>query len=1103
MKKYLILLIAVFLPMWICAEPVDVETARQNATDFLRNHSSARGKDKMPANKPLRLLHTQRQDNDDAPTLYVFGNEGGEGYVVVAGDDVSTSTVLGYSKTGTFNAEIIPDNLRYWLDEYSKQLALARKSPSSVKRAPSSMSRESISPLITSKWGQRTPFNNLCPIDPYRGGRCATGCVATAMAQIMHYHKWPEQGIGSHSYEWEGQTLSADFGATTYQWDKMKDTYNEDSSDPDNAVAILMYHIGVAFDTGYCEGNSTVLYVISDYESSSDVLVNYFNYSNSITTIGRSERANLGNEDIIYNELCAKRPVYVSGGEHAFICDGYEDGYFHFNFGWNGDCDDYYLLYAINPDVYDFSNGGEIVYRIKKPGNEYTANGVLYELYSDGTAFIVQGKVKDDFTIPSSIQVNGLDYEVTTIGRMAFMNCSELTSVTIPSSVTSIGDHAFQYCGNLISVDIPSSVTDIGNHAFAYSGLTSVTIPNSVTSITPWTFYGCGSLTSVNIPNSVTSIGEYAFSGCYGLTSVDIPNSVTSIDQEAFSHCDGLTSPVYNSTLFVHMPPSYNGDYIIPDGITTVCADAFSGCTGLTSISISNGVKTIGDWAFEGCSNLTSLSIPNNVTSIGRGAFQNCNGLTSIQIESGNTVYDSRENCNAIIETASNTLIKGCRNTIIPNSITSIGSSAFAFCNGMTSMTIPNSVTYIGNQAFFSCEELVSINIPNSIIEIDGAAFEKCKSLKSVIIPSSLTYINYGVFSGCSNITSIQVESGNTVYDSRWDCNAIIETASNTLIYGCKNTIIPRSVKSVRTLAFVGCSGLKDLYCLAKDVPVTDVDAFVDTDLANATLYVPLSSIENYKSAEPWSLFGNVVALPAEMDLISGDVTGSGNVDVQDATIIVNFILGKENSDEYDFSLADMNNDGEVDVFDVTAILNVILSNGSNSSLARSFTRKDEVREPISLTTERNGWQLGIDSPERFTSFQFDIEVSRGVDLLDVEWNGYTNHLLQFAKNGENRYTVVALSLASTPLPAFDDALLRLHLSDRGEVRIDNVLFVTPAGKAARFNGATTGMTTGIKGISNIQGEQIYDISGRRLNTEREQLSKGVYIINNKIVVIK
>lgn len=249
--------------------------------------------------------------------------------------------------------------------------------------------------------------------------------------------------------------------------------------------------------------------------------------------------------------------------------------------------------------------------------------------------------------------------------------------------------------------------------------------------------------------------------------------------------------------------------------------------------------------------------------------------------------------------------------------------------------------------------------------------------------------------------------------------------------------------------------------------------------------------------SEPYSAY--IVERP-----MPGDITGSGNVDVQDATITVNYILGYS-SGEYDYSLVDMNNDNEIDVFDITAIINIILSGDGNTASARMFARQKEASESVNLTSDEEGLLFGIDNANRFTSFQFDIEVPQCVDLMGVEWIGKTNHLLQFAKNGENHYKVVALSMENKPLPEFEDGLLRLRLSGTtgGEIRFSNILVVTPQGDATRFNDRLINMTTGIQGISYSQGEQIYDISGRQLNKKCEQLDKGIYIINNKKVVIK
>ncbi len=231
----------------------------------------------------------------------------------------------------------------------------------------------------------------------------------------------------------------------------------------------------------------------------------------------------------------------------------------------------------------------------------------------------------------SSIKKVVINNGVTSIGESAFSICTGLTSVTIPNSVTSIGEKAFFYCSGLTSVTIPNSVTSIGNSAFYFcSGLTSVTIPNSVTSIGSGAFYYCRELTSITIPNSVTSIGSSVFSYCYGLTSMTIPNSVTSIEYSAFIGCTGLISVT------------------IGNGVTSIGEGAFSGCEGLTSINVAEdnlNYASIDGVLYNKDKNTLimcpmgktgSMTIPNSVTSIGSSAFYSCEGLTSMTVEATN-----------------------------------------------------------------------------------------------------------------------------------------------------------------------------------------------------------------------------------------------------------------------------------------------------------------------------------------------------------------------------------------------------------------------------------------------------------------------------------
>ncbi len=308
--------------------------------------------------------------------------------------------------------------------------------------------------------------------------------------------------------------------------------------------------------------------------------------------------------------------------------------------------------------------------------------------------------------IVSMINYKGIPYQVLEIGKKAFYDCKDLTSVTIFNMVRSIGQSAFSGCSGLSSVTIGNSVTTIGDYAFsACRYLTSVSIGNSVTSIGHSSFSYCRSLTSITIPKSVTSMDNWIFDGCYFMSSSFINNStLTSPTNWGATLCDIETSDgllITNNDVVICRLRSTTVE--IPNNVTKIRNSAFNGCTMLTSVTIPNSVTTIGRHAFDGCSGLTSITIPNSVTSIESHVFQFCSSLTSIVVESGNTKYDSRNNCNAIIEKETNTLIAGCKNTIIPNNVESITEAAFNGCTGLTSITIPNSVTSIGKSAFMEC----------------------------------------------------------------------------------------------------------------------------------------------------------------------------------------------------------------------------------------------------------------------------------------------------------------------------------------------------------------------------------------------------------------
>ena len=497
---------------------------------------------------------------------------------------------------------------------------------------------------------------------------------------------------------------------------------------------------------------------------------------------------------------------------------------------------------GISAFAYDFSavceSGQTLYYNIISNTEPYTVQVTYpnYYIYTDDY-YDNYTRPTGDLTIPSSVTNNGITYLVTGIGNDAFYDCEELTSVIIPNSVTSIGDGAFFGCERLRSINIPNSVTSIGERAFAECfGLTTINIPNSVTSIFERAFENCIGLTSITIPNSVTIIGDYAFGACSGLSSVTIGNSVESIGE-----------------------------------------GAFHACMRLTSITIPNSVTIIGEGAFSACFGLSSVTIGNSVTSFD-GAFLECSGLETLVVNSGNTTYDSRENCNAIIETATNTLVLGCQNTIIPNSVTSIGQSAFSGCSGLISVAIPNSVTSIGGSAFYGCSGLTLLTIGNGVTSIGESAFADCSGLTMVNF-NATTCTTMGsyvqpVFYGCTSLATLNIgENVSNIPEFAFEhCsgltsvtipNSITSIGECAFAYciGLTTVTIGNSVTSIGNFVFSGCSGLASITSLAIVPPQAGMGAFQNVS-AIIPVYVPCGTVLAYQNAGEWSNFTNIQANP-------------------------------------------------------------------------------------------------------------------------------------------------------------------------------------------------------------------------------------------------
>ena len=531
----------------------------------------------------------------------------------------------------------------------------------------------------------------------------------------------------------------------------------------------------------------------------------------------------------------------------------------------------------------------------------YKVKNIIYSGEATGRpwgALTINGVIDDNFIFSDSYKTNLTAYvgddndviipeSVTIIGNYAFNNCNHMASVSIPKSATDIGKSAFNGCDNLQFVFI-DCVADIREAllCFTKDGIKYHVLNKDSVEIISNTYSDefageiviQSTITSGNI-FTVVSICEDAFNNCINLKSVTIPNTVSYIADNAFSDCQNIESLSFNTDAVGTIFSGRNTlkTITIGDSVTNIANDAFFACnnietitigksvtrigikafgycaflktltfntnavkayfrdkTSLTTVNIGDAVTEIAEHAFDGCKELVTITIGFSISNIGRDAFKYCDKIdynvydnayyignndnpyvVLMKVKNkGITSCNINDKCNHIYQNA----FENCsdlKDLIIPNSIISIGSNAFSSCSNLTTIYIPNSVISINDNAFTNCRKMTSVNIPDSVIEIGANAFKGCDGLKTATIGNSVTSIGNGAFLGCSNLASV------------------------TIGY---------SVKSIGENAFNYCDNLKHIICLGTEPAELAVDPFLKTD----TIYVPVKSVDTYKTATYW-----------------------------------------------------------------------------------------------------------------------------------------------------------------------------------------------------------------------------------------------------------
>lgn len=368
MKKLVINLLSLVFIMTFSiysnAEQINQSEASAIAQNFLSKINTSIT---TQSTNRLTLAYTAKSVSKPSKNcFYVFNKGVKDGFIIVAADDCVLTEVLGYCNSGEYDNNNMPANFKWWIDQYQREIDYAIKNGLNTTSTIQPFST-SVSPLLGNiAWDQGDPYNLLCPTLTNANGeteRTVTGCVATATAQVMRYYKWPAQGTGSNSYTWEagGKILEADFAKSTYDWDNMTETYNSNSTTAEiNAVAELMYDCGIS-----CNMEYNLSSVGGSAASAYDQVIglyNYFKYDIGMEHLTRNYYKLTDWNNIIKNEIDNKRPILYrgtgSGGGHAFIIDGYNtSGYFHFNWGWGGSSDGYFVTTALNPGELGIGGG--------------------------------------------------------------------------------------------------------------------------------------------------------------------------------------------------------------------------------------------------------------------------------------------------------------------------------------------------------------------------------------------------------------------------------------------------------------------------------------------------------------------------------------------------------------------------------------------------------------------------------------------------------------------------------------------------------------------------------------------------------------------------
>lgn len=792
---------------------------------------------------------------------YIFNFNDSTGYAIVGGDD-RMPAIVGYSDKGTLNPDNLPVNLKSFLAAYKATVESVEKGDTSaVKNVKAAMKREAgsytpIAPLLGGiEWSQNAPFYNLCP--KYDGKHNAvTGCVATAMAQIMRYWKYPSsllEGIPAYVSDRYNIPIDSIPNGIGYDWDNMPEKYNGDfTNNQAFAVATLMQHIGASVKMDY--GPESGAY-------DKDVipaLTHYFGYDKDI--IKMLDRTNFEWKDwnkILLDELGKKRPIYYCGhsfiGGHAFVCDGMDsDGYYHINWGWGGESNDYFDITILNPNNgIGFNESNSAILGIvpnnaqdKQPSFEYDrmvvsdisdfsyssernsvsdsfSGSVSYVLSnfskSESVLFTLGIKAEDGHIIPVST-----DYLTQLIPMGEFRKFTVNFDYPFPVGEyklygiqSSDNGETWKTCyGKYQMLYVTESKLFATKYIYITTNSDNLHYELDLLSKEAKLLYYRGNSSVVSVPSEVTFEGKkYAvrkvdracFQDNSNLVRVELPEGLTDLGE--FYSVDGEITPMFYGS------PLESID--IPKSVVNIGDGCFFGCKNLQAINIPKDsyLEVVGSACFGRCNKLESISFPkslkefrgylekepvNGEVKVDGGTFLECKNLRSVFIP---------EDCK--LEYLPMFCLEECYNLVeitLPSSLKVLGEWCFKDCSSLTNIMLPEGTEVLGTCCFGFCEALESINLPSTLREIESYCFSNCHKLQGkLVVPEGVERLGDGSFASTS-ITSISLpntirEIGDECFK---DCTKLVENQNGKLVF-------PERIERLGNGSFKGCHSLKNI----------------------------------------------------------------------------------------------------------------------------------------------------------------------------------------------------------------------------------------------------------------------------------------------------